>query len=440
MNNIARSILDFLKSRFNLDEDRADEQLIAESIRKDVNFKGASLWTLIFAIMIASVGLNVNSTAVIIGAMLISPIMGPIMGVGLGAGTNDFGLMRTGFKNLLVAAVISVLTSACYFYITPLHEVNSELLARTNPSLWDVLIAFFGGLAGIVAGTRKSTSNVIPGVAIATALMPPLCTAGFGLATANWYYFLGALYLFFINSLFICLATFIIVKHLRFSLHHFQTPQIEKKVKRGMMIMVALALIPSVYLAYRIVQREIFLTNAKLFVQTEFHSQNTQVVSKSYKITGNNKSIEVLLVGKELSANTLDSLQRRLPLYHLYNTKLIVHQGLDARQEIDIAQIRASILEDIYKKEPEKDTILVKTPDAEPAIPDLRLELRSLFPEVQTYSLARSVVISLDSGRQDTVSLFTASLKKGISKKNRIRLQNWLKERIKADSLKLLIE
>jgi uncharacterized hydrophobic protein (TIGR00271 family) len=440
MKKIIRPLLDLLKNRFNLDEDRADEQLITENIRKEVNFKGASLWALIFAIMIASVGLNVNSTAVIIGAMLISPIMGPIMGIGLGAGINDFRLMRSGFKNLLVAAVISILTSAGYFYITPLHEVNSELLARTNPSLWDVIIAFFGGLAGIVAGTRKHTSNVIPGVAIATALMPPLCTAGFGLATANWIYFLGALYLFFINSLFICLATFIVVKHLRFHLHQFQTPQIEKKVKRSMLIIVILALIPSIYLAYRIVQKEIFLNNAKLFVQTEFQSQRTQVVTKSFRMTGPNKSIEVLLVGEELSANTLDSLERRLPLYRLYNTKLIVHQGLNARQEIDISQIRASILEDVYNKEMEKDTIRVKDTDAGPVMPDLRQELKILYPEIQTYSLTRSVTINQDSIRRDTISLFTAKLKKSLSKENRIRLQSWLRERIKTDSLKLLIE
>ena len=177
MKEIFASIYKFLNDRFNLHEDKADEDQIATNIKKEVNFKGTNLWTLIFAIMIASIGLNVNSTAVIIGAMLISPIMGPIMGIGLGTATNDFELMRTGFKNLLVAAGISIITSGIYFYITPLHEVNSELLARTNPSLWDVLIAFFGGLAGIVAGTRKQFSNVIPGVAIATDLMPPLCTA-----------------------------------------------------------------------------------------------------------------------------------------------------------------------------------------------------------------------------------------------------------------------
>jgi uncharacterized hydrophobic protein (TIGR00271 family) len=255
-----------------------------ESIRRDVNFKGTNLWTLVFAIMIASIGLNVNSTAVIIGAMLISPLMGPIMGTGLAIGINDFELLKKGIKNLAIAAVISVLTSALYFFISPLHEANSELLARTHPSLWDVFIAFFGGLAGIVAGTRKSKSNVIPGVAIATALMPPLCTAGFGLAMGKWYYFMGALYLFFINSVFICLATFLIVRHLRFHKKEFPTSAREKKVIQYIWLVVAIALLPSIFLAYKIVKQSIFEGAAKNFVQKEFHFARTQVVSRSYKM------------------------------------------------------------------------------------------------------------------------------------------------------------
>ena len=171
----------FLIDRFSLNEDSAHETEIIESISRNVEFRGSNLWALIFAIFIASIGLNVNSSAVIIGAMLVSPLMGPIMGVGLGIGINDLELVRKGLKNLFIAVVISVGVSAVYFFITPLHEAQSELLARTTPSIWDVFIAFFGGLAGIVGGTRKEKSNAIPGVAIATALMPPLCTAGFGL-------------------------------------------------------------------------------------------------------------------------------------------------------------------------------------------------------------------------------------------------------------------
>ncbi|MEL6924720.1 MAG: TIGR00341 family protein, partial [Bacteroidota bacterium] len=213
--SIIREIRHFLRDRFNLDEDKANEQQIIEDIKKNVVFRGTNLWILMFAIMICSVGLNVNSTAVIIGAMLISPIMGPIMGVGLGVGINDFELIVQALKNLVIAAGISIIVSALYFMISPVGEERSELINRISPTIFDVFIAFFGGLAGIVAGSRTEKSNAIPGVAIATALMPPLCTAGFGIATAEWKYFFGAFYLFSINCVFISLATYLIVRLLR---------------------------------------------------------------------------------------------------------------------------------------------------------------------------------------------------------------------------------
>lgn len=191
----------FFKNYLELNRTEAEERETVESIRNGVEFKGANLWILIFAIFIASLGLNVNSTAVIIGAMLISPLMGPIMGVGLSVGLNDFELMKRSLKSFLVATLFSVMTATLYFLFTPLDEVQSELLARTSPTIYDVFIALVGGLAGIVALSTKEKGNVIPGVAIATALMPPLCTAGFGLATGNWLYFLGAFYLYFINSI-----------------------------------------------------------------------------------------------------------------------------------------------------------------------------------------------------------------------------------------------
>lgn len=440
MKEIFASIYKFLNDRFNLHEDKADEDQIATNIKKEVNFKGTNLWTLIFAIMIASIGLNVNSTAVIIGAMLISPIMGPIMGIGLGTATNDFELMRAGFKNLLVAAGISIITSGIYFYITPLHEVNSELLARTNPSLWDVLIAFFGGLAGIVAGTRKQFSNVIPGVAIATALMPPLCTAGFGIATGNWFFFFGALYLFFINSLFICLATFLIVKNLRFKKHEFESPQREKKVRRIIWTIVTIAVLPSIYLAYRIVQREIFEANAKMYVKNEFNFNRTQVVSKSYKIEGNKKTIELLLVGQEFSAERMDSLRQKMAAYKLNNVTLVIHQGLDAKQEVDVAQIRASILEDVFSREKQPDTLAVTQSNVPARLPNLVDELKVLFPEIENYSLSRPVFNNLKTGKADTVILFTANFNRRISPATKIKLKNWLTTRIDVDSVRCIFE
>lgn len=231
LRNRIMQLLLFFKERFDLHEGKEDELETIDYIRKNVEFKGANLWILIFAIFVASVGLNVNSTAVIIGAMLISPLMGPIMGIGLAAGINDFELLKKSMKNLGIAVVISILTSTIYFSFTPLNDAQSELLARTEPTIWDVLIALFGGLAGIVAGSRKEKSNAIPGVAIATALMPPLCTAGYGLATANLYYFFGAFYLFFINSVFISLSTYVIVRFMKFPKKEFLDRKREKTVK-----------------------------------------------------------------------------------------------------------------------------------------------------------------------------------------------------------------
>lgn len=322
-----------MRARFSLEEDRADEALIIESINKNVTFIGTNLWTLIFAILIASIGLNVNSTAVIIGAMLISPLMGPIMGIGLGIGILDFDLMKRGIKNLFIAALFSIITSFIYFTLSPLHEARTEILARTTPSIWDVLIAFFGGLAGIIAGTRREKSNVLPGVAIATALMPPLCTAGFGLATGQFYFFFGAIYLFFINSLFICMGTFIIVRSLKFKRIHFATISQHKRVARSIWIIVMITVLPSIYLAVRIVQKAIFEQNAKQFVQTEFRFNRTQVVHQAYNFDHKKPSIELLLIGDELAKSTIDSLRQKMTNYGLDSNWLNIHQGLNAKRK-----------------------------------------------------------------------------------------------------------
>ena len=437
--NFFRFIKTFFKERFNLEEDKADEKIIVETIRRDVQFKGPNLWALIFAIFIASIGLSVNSTAVIIGAMLISPLMGPIMGIGLGVAVNDFDLLKKGIKNLLIASVVSILTSALYFSLTPLHDTNSELLARTNPSLWDVFIALFGGLAGIVALTRKERSNVIPGVAIATALMPPLCTAGFGLAMAKWYFLLGAIYLFFINSLMICFATILIVKQLKFHKQEFSSKETERRVIRSIWIIVIITITPSIYLAYRIVQRSIFESNAKSFVQNEFQFHRTQVVSRNFDIDGEKKKIELLLVGQPLGTQVIDSLKNRMPLYGLDSTKLVIRQGLDAKQEIDLAQIKASILEDVFKEE-KTDSLPQPVDKLQRPIPDISKEINALYPTIDQYTLTNAILLNLDSTRRDTITLFTAKTKRALSNADKQKLAGWIKQRIQSDSVKLINE
>lgn len=429
-----------MQDRFSLDEDKADEALIIESIDRNVHFKGTNLWTLIFAILIASIGLNVNSTAVIIGAMLISPLMGPIMGIGLGIGILDFDLMKRGLKNLLIAALFSIITSFLYFTLSPLHEAKTELLARTTPSIWDVLIAFFGGMAGIIAGTRKEKSNILPGVAIATALMPPLCTAGFGLSTGELYYFLGALYLFFINSLFICLATFIIVRYLKFKTKQFATPSLHKRMVRYIWIIVFLTVLPSIYLAFRIVQKAIFEQNARNFVQKEFGFKNTQVVHQAFKFNNRRPSIDLLLIGEKLNASALDAIRKKMPAYHLDSNSLNIHQGLDAKNEIDLAQIKASILEDVFTKSTAQDSVAKPQNKMERPLPDLKAELSTLYPTIKSYSLTQSEIHSIDSNRIDTVTLFAGTFSRYFSVVEKERLANWLKERTKADSITLLLQ
>ena len=224
---------EFMSGRFSLEEDKAQRDEVVATVEKGVVFRGVNLWVLIFATMIASLGLNVNSAAVIIGAMLISPIMGPIMGVGLSLGINDFDLLKKSLRNFTLMFIVAIITSTVYFFISPLGDARSELLARTVPTTYDVLIALFGGLAGIVAQSRRDrTSTVIPGVAIATALIPPLCTAGYGLATGQFRYFLGAFYLFFINSVFIALATYLMVRFLKYEKKAFLDPVKERNVRR----------------------------------------------------------------------------------------------------------------------------------------------------------------------------------------------------------------
>lgn len=261
----------FLRDRFSLDEDKAQRDEVVAAIAKGVEFRGVNLWVLIFATMIASLGLNINSAAVIIGAMLVSPIMGPIMGAGLALGINDFELLKKSLRNLSLMFIVAIVTSTLYFFVSPLSANSSELLARTTPSIYDVLIALFGGLAGMVAQTRQDrTSTVIPGVAIATALIPPLCTAGFGIATGQPRFFFGAFYLFFINSVFIAMATYLVVRFLKYQKKAFLDPVRERNVKRSMLIISLVTFVPSVVIGVQMVRVSVFEAMADKYVERVF--------------------------------------------------------------------------------------------------------------------------------------------------------------------------
>lgn len=441
---------EILHDRFNLEEDKAAEEEIIENVKKGIEFRGMNLWVLIFAIFIASIGLNVNSTAVIIGAMLISPLMGPIMGIGLGIGINDFELIKKSFKNLGVSVLISVLTSTFYFLITPLSDAQSELLARTTPTIWDVFIALFGGLAGIVAATRKSISNVIPGVAIATALMPPLCTAGFGLATGNLSYFFGAFYLFFINSVFISLATYVIVRFMKFQKKEFLDPLRERKVKRSIVAVVLITIIPSVIMAYNIVNRTFIEKNIQQFIQNELNFPNVQIISRNVNFDSSRVKIEVFMLGSPVESSMIDLAKKKLAKYKLENADLVIKQGVSAGSKVDISALRAGVIEELYRKNEE----IIKNKDKQIQLLESQLalysrnqfnveeiskEAKALFNNITELSVHRSFVMDFKSNKIDTVTFGYVKFSSGISTSERTKLNNWLKERTNSDKFRLIV-
>ena len=451
----------FVADLFNLHEDQASERQTIEDVRVMTVFRGTNLWILIFAVMICSVGLNVNSPAVVIGAMLISPIMGPIMGVGVGMGINDFQLILKALKNLAIAAGFSIAASAIYFWISPLSDAQSELLARTQPTIWDVLIAFFGGMAGIIAGSRREKSNAIPGVAIATALMPPLCTAGFGLGTGQWGYFFGAFYLFFINCLFISIATWIFVRFLRFPKKEFVDPAREARVKRYVFVFVLLAIIPSVWTGIRVVRESVFLRQAQSFIDKEFLFDNTEVLNRRVLYEGDNvprPQIQVTLFGDVLEAEVIDNLRSKLHEYRLDSVDLIIRQsggvqddGLDLQTVREMtAQSRQEILEELYARNQqtlqdkdariallENELLQAKT---NITIDDLAREGRAIEPALQSISLSTSVVARPDSLAKDTIALALVSFDRPPRTAQIDRLQTWLEARTKRERVKVVVE
>jgi uncharacterized hydrophobic protein (TIGR00271 family) len=333
MNNIKRNLrlINKLYSFFTLTEEQETYEQIVETITKGVVFTGTNLWVLVFAIFVASVGLNVNSTAVIIGAMLISPLMGPIIGIGLGLGTYDLELIKKSIKNLSFAVIVSLSASTIYFLISPLNQAHSELFARTSPNIYDVLIAFFGGLAGIAAITSKQKGNALQGAAIATALMPPLCTAGFGIATLQWNFFFGAFYLFIINSVFISLATYLTVRILKFPAANDTDTKHQLFLKRIVFIVVIFTLVPSIYLGYQLTQQERFNLKVNQFIEKEFTFQDSYLLNKT--IDFSTKTINLVIGGNEIDSATQASLKARMKLYDLENTQIYIKNALSFQSQ-----------------------------------------------------------------------------------------------------------
>ena len=441
--SLAIRVKHVMRERFSLHDDKAEDTEIEARIRDGVELRGATPWVLIFAIFVASVGLNVNSTAVIIGAMLISPLMGPIMGAGLGVAVYDFDLVKRSLTNLGIATFISLVVSALYFSLTPLQQTQSELLARTSPTIWDVLIALFGGLAGIVGITRQEKSNVIPGVAIATALMPPVCTAGFGIATGQWQFAGGALYLYAINCVFISLATVVGIRALRLRRHGFANQKTEKRVKATLLALALITSVPSGYLALDLVRQEVFRAKAQEFVDREFIFDKSQLVDT--KIDPDKRIIDLSILGEPISPEALHHIEAKLATANLEGTKVVLHQAGENR--IDLTALKSSLLSDLLRES--QDTVKrrdtqVQNLKAELAARDAILgqangiskELRQLYPEVTRVLLADGVSVTSEESKEKVVYI-TITTRIAMSKEIHQRTEDWLKVRLNLNSIVL---
>ena len=445
--HLSEALRSFLRSRFDLSADKASEEEVVDNIRKGVEFKGTNLWVLIFATFVASLGLNVNSTAVIIGAMLISPLMGPIMGMGLSVGINDFELLKRSLRNFGFMVLASIFTSTLYFFISPLSGAQSELLARTTPTTYDVLIAFFGGLAGIVAQSRKDrTSTVIPGVAIATALMPPLCTAGFGLATLQFKYFIGAFYLFFINTVFIAIATFIVVRFLHYSKKEFVDKNREMRVRRSILLIVLVTIIPSVVIGYRIVKRSLFENDVKRYVNTVFQFPKTKVIEHTgiYRPDNGESYVEIYLIGEPISDEMIENARLQMPQYNLRDVRLVVRQSGET-DNLNFSTLQPGYQELLSEKNiriRELETKLSAFATDTLAVRDITVEMRTLVPDLHDVTLSKAVRYNTDKTPADTLVLCVMHLNKGkkLAAGERERIEQWLRVRTKTDSLKLYTE
>lgn len=429
--------------KFKLNAEKEELQTVISNIDNGVVFRGTNLWVLIFAIFVASLGLNVNSTAVIIGAMLISPLMGPIMGMGLGIGINDVPLLRKAIYNFFIATGVALTTSTIFFLLSPLNEAHSEILARTSPTIYDVLIAFFGGFAGIIAVSSKQKGNVIPGVAIATALMPPLCTAGYGLATLQFGFFFGAFYLFIINTVFIALATFLIVRFLHFPYKHLQNKRAESMAQRIVWVVVLLTLLPSIYFGYDMVQQNRFTKNANSFIAYEAHFTNDYLLNK--KIDAKRRNITLVFGGKEIMPEEIELLKSQLKKYNLQSASLEIKQGFaylsESNNKIENEQVAKLTIALEAKDRQEK--LLQKTLDSinnqQKLSKQIYAELKAQYPALKNAILQPSYILSDSTGSKQTF-LVLLSLSAKLPVREKVKIESWLKVRLNQQSINLIYQ
>ncbi len=421
-----------------------------ESIKADIDFKGYNVWILIFSILIASIGLNVNSGAVVIGAMLISPLMGPILGVGLSLGINDWATMKRSLTNFAVMFTVSIITSTVYFSLTPLVDAQSELLARTRPTLLDVFVAFIGGLAGILAANRRIKTNVVPGVAIATALMPPLCTAGFGIANGEWSFFLGAFYLFLINSIFISLATFIIVRFLNFPVLEIVDAAKGKRTRRYIVAFLLIIAGPSAYTFYNVVSESVFNRRVETFINENVKFDGAELVKKEI-IHNEGEQIKINLVffGEPIPAALINAWQNKMGNYDLGDAKMriIQPQNMEQLQSEEVTKLVDVFAESQLQIQDKEQRItqlqlaLERKENKQLPLEQMTREAQALFPRIKSLGLAQ--MVEFDQGNLDT--LLMARVKWNLPDTNGLHAQNlrmeaWLCTRLQVDTVDIRSE
>lgn len=437
-----------LKSYFNVANDLEPQSETELSIRSGVSFKGSQLLVLIFAIFIASLGLNTNSIPVIIGAMLISPLMGPIIGMGLAIGIQDYDLLRRGLKNISMAIIGSLVASAVYFLISPQYEGSSQLLARTSPSIYDVFIALFGGAAGILSIACRNKGQVMPGVAIATSLMPPLCTAGYGLATLQTHFFFGALYLFFTNMIFILFASYIGVKLMRFKTVVYQNPKRAKRVQTIVYSVVGATVALSVYLTVVMISRNIFMARASEFVEHDMVFPNTQVLAHKEYIDGGKRYIDVTLIGAALPKDSLQlAMMNKLDSVGLGGTILNIKQGFAFAQGMDKEDrdddrfyemmqnelsLRQNIIDSLRYQIELRNAF---TEEGKKIAPEVKV----LFPAIEDIALSRMVAASTDVDKADTINMLFVNAPRGLSQAERKKFVEYVGVRLNHPSLTLTV-
>ncbi|TJY36513.1 DUF389 domain-containing protein [Pontimicrobium aquaticum] len=439
---------EFLFEVFSFRKD-TDRDATIDAIKADIPFKGATAWILICSIMVASVGLNANSTAVVIGAMLISPLMGPILGVGLSIAINDIDTLRKSLINLAVMIVLSLLTAFLFFWLFPLSEDTSELLGRTRPDIRDVLIAFFGGLALIIARTKKGTiASVIFGVAIATALMPPLCTAGYGLAKGNWSYFGGAMYLFSINTVFIALATFLVLKLLRFPMLRYANSAKRRRIAKLAGLLALIAMIPAGWTFYNVWGESKRENDYKQFIANEIDSNESLWLQRE-KLDPDNKRITLYFNG-EITEATESDLRNELNKYsNIKDFDLVINgnKNVSAERLMDLYDralitieerdslllLRQKEIDSIKSQFAEKSNIL----DAND-FTSLAKDAKIQFTDLQYFGYAK-MLASSDFRKADTVAIanvrWNTSLTDSIMAAKEVELSNWLKQELKLENV-----